>query len=188
MQQQRREGALATRADDPFTVLRQMTSELDRFFDDWPFGGRLRQRGSVHQHMASWTPRIDVFERNNRLVTCIDLPGVKKEDVAVEVMDGSLLLSGERKTETEERNDNFFRSEREYGMFRRVIPLPEGVKTDEIKASFKDGVLEVSVPLPERTETRSRRIAIEDHGPGEWTGPSERSARSKTEEPARASR
>ena len=88
-----------------------------------------------------------MFEKDNRLVTRVDLPGMKKEDVSVEVTDGHLALSGERKRETEEKKDNFYRSEREYGSFYRAVPLPEGVKLEDVKATFSDGVLEVSVPL-----------------------------------------
>jgi HSP20 family protein len=147
---------------DPFGLLRQMTSELDRVFDDWPAFrwpslGRLASTEAV-----AWSPKIDVFERDNRLVTRIDLPGMKKEDVSVEVTDGQLALSGERKRETEEKKDNFYRSEREYGSFYRAVPLPKGVKLEDVKATFADGVLEVSVPLPSRAEASARKIQIEE--------------------------
>lgn len=159
----KKSGALApTRGmRDPFALLRQMTAELDRAFDDWPLARRpsFSPTGAAQ---AGWTPRIDVFERDNRLVTRVDLPGMKKEDVSVEVGDGQLALSGERKRETEEKKDNLYRSEREYGSFYRAVPLPEGIKVEDIKATFADGVLEVSVPLPVRTEPSARRIEIED--------------------------
>ena len=95
-----------------------------------------------------------MFEKDNRLVTRVDFPGLKKEDVKVEVTDGHLALSGERKRETEEKKDTFYRSEREYGSFCRTVPLPEGVKLEDIKATFADGVLEVSVPLPARARSQ----------------------------------
>ena len=91
-----------------------------------------------------------------------DLPGVKKEDVKVEVTDGHLAISGERKAEAEEKKENFYRCEREYGSFYRAVPLPEGVKFDEVKATFVDGVLEVSVPLPVKVETEVKKIQIEE--------------------------
>jgi HSP20 family protein len=108
-------------ARDPFGLLRQMTSELDRVFDAsrWPsFLGRWTPEETA------WAPEIDVFERDNRLVTKVDLPGMKKEDVKVEVTDGHLAISGERKRETEEKNDQFYRCEREYGSFYRAVPRP----------------------------------------------------------------
>jgi HSP20 family protein len=138
-----------------------MTSELDRAFDDWPsFRWPAFARRSAG--IEAWSPRIEVLERDNRLVTRVDLPGMKKEDVTVEVTDGQLTLSGERKRETEEKKDNFYRSEREYGSFYRTVPLPEGVKLDDVKASFADGVLEVSVPLPAKPKANVTKVKVED--------------------------
>ena len=149
---------------DPFALLRQMTSELDRAFEDWP-SLRWPSFGLLSTRAGAWSPKIDVFERDNRLVTRVDLPGMKKEDVSVEVTDGHLTLSGERKRETEEKKENFYRSEREYGSFYRAVPLPQGVKLEDVKASFSDGVLEVSVPLPARPETPVRKVQIEEPKP-----------------------
>ncbi|MCC7416769.1 MAG: Hsp20/alpha crystallin family protein [Acidobacteria bacterium] len=147
---------------DPFAALRKMTSELDRVFDDWPSFGWPSLRSVAGRPPAAWSPKIDVFEKNGRLVTKIDLPGVKKEDVSVEVADGQLALSGERKHEAEEKTDDFYRTEREYGSFYRRVPLPDGVNVDDVKATFADGVLEVSVPMPARAEARARKVQIEE--------------------------
>jgi HSP20 family protein len=103
-----------------------------------------------------------VFEKDNRLVTKIDLPGTKKGDVKVEVTEGQLVISGERKHEAEEKREDFYRCEREYGSFYRSVPLPEGVKLDDVKATFADGVLEVSVPMPARAEPRMRKVEIQE--------------------------
>ena len=147
---------------DPFSLWRQMTSEFDRVFDDWPSLRRPFFGGASTAAPAAWSPKVDVFERNHHLVTRVDLPGVRKEDVSVEVADGHLALSGERKRESEEQKDNFYRREREYGSFYRLVPLPEGVKLEDVKASFADGVLEVSVPLPSLAETNVRKVQIEE--------------------------
>jgi HSP20 family protein len=144
---------------DPFALLRKMTSELDRAFEDWP---SLRWPSFGVTPQFGWSPKIDVFERDNRLVTRVDLPGMKKEDVSVEVTDGHLALSGERRRETEEKKDNYYRSEREYGSFYRAVPLPDGVKLEDVKATFTDGVLEVSVPLPAGTAATVRKVQIEE--------------------------
>lgn len=147
-------------ARDPFSLLRQMTAELDRVFDDW---SSFRPSSLfASSGAATWSPKIEVVEKDNRLVTRVDLPGVRKEDVSVEVADGRLALAGERKRETEERKDGFYRSEREYGSFYRSVPLPDGVKLEDVKATFADGVLEVSVPLPARAEVKPRKVQIED--------------------------
>jgi HSP20 family protein len=149
---------------DPFALLRQMTSELDRVFEQ-PFGRAFRWpslRTFALPDGESWAPQIDVLERDNRLVTRVDLPGLKKEDVKVEVTDGHLAISGERKSETEEEKDNVYRCERSYGSFYRAVPLPDGAKLEDVKATFADGVLEVSVPLPAKAEAKPRAVKIEE--------------------------
>lgn len=147
---------------DPFGLMREMTSDLDRWFGEpgrqflrWP----LRRRATEE---FGWYPGVDVFEKDNRLVTRIDLPGMKKEDVKVEVSDGQLAISGERKREVEEKEKDFYRCEREYGSFHRSVPLPAGANVDDVKATFTDGVLEVSVPLPARPETKVRKVEIQE--------------------------
>ena len=148
---------------DPFALMREMRAEFDRFFDkpgwpalEWPTS--LFRKGAE----AAWKPEVDVFEKDNRLITKIDLPGLKKEDVKVEVTDGHLAISGERKREEEEKGEQFYRCEREYGGFYRAVPLPAGVKLEDVKATFADGVLEVSILLPAKPEAQVRTIAIEE--------------------------
>lgn len=146
---------------DPFTLFRQMTYELDRVFEQssaatrWPLFRRPLAEGI-------WAPEIDVFERDNRLITKVDLPGLKKEDVKVEVSDGYLSISGARKGEIEETEDNVYRRERSYGSFYRAVPLPDGAKLEDVHATFADGVLEVSVPLPATAQTRARTVQIRE--------------------------
>lgn len=143
---------------DPFALLRRMAAEFDRAFDD-PFVPAFR---FTPAEGATWLPKVDVFEKDNRLVTRVDLPGVKKEEVKVEVGDGYLTLSDERKFEKEEKHDNVYRTEREYGSFHRAVPLPKGVKLEDVKATFADGVLEVSLPLPVRAEAKVRQVEIQE--------------------------
>jgi HSP20 family protein len=151
---------LARRAPaTPFGLLRQMTAELDRMFDE-PFAFA---PGPVFPEASMWAPKVDVFEKENKLVTRVDLPGLKKEDVKVEVENGYLTLSGERKTETTQDKNNVYRAEREYGTFYRAVPLPEGVKVEDIKATFTNGVLEVTLPLPPAAvEAKAFRIEVKD--------------------------
>ena len=145
-------------AVDPFGMLRHMTKEFDRLFDEGGF--RVPLFGKTAK--AAWTPGIDVFEKDNTLVTKIDLPGMKKEDIKVEIADGFLAISGERKTEAEEKKDDYYRCEREYGSFYRSVPLPDGAKVEDIKAMFADGVLEVTVPLPPKAVATPRTVKIEE--------------------------
>jgi HSP20 family protein len=160
-------------APDPFALLRQMTAELDHVFNEPPWGSfRWPSFGMpALPEAAAWAPRVDVFEKDNRLITRVDLPGVKKEDVSVEVTDGHLALSGERKRESEEKKDNVYRTEREYGSFYRAVPLPDGVTLENVKATFADGVLEVSVPLPARPQVKARKVEIEAPAKGAKTVP-----------------
>ena len=145
---------------DPMAFVRRMSSELDRIVDEWPFL-RPHRPGVGATDSPSWSPRIDVFEKDNRLVTRVDLPGVKREDVSVEVTGRHLALSGTRHEEAEDKKGNYYRTEREYGSFYRAVPLPDGVKADDVKATFANGVLEVSVPLPPKTESSVRKIPID---------------------------
>jgi HSP20 family protein len=157
----KKETALAP-AGDPFALLRQMTSEFDRAFEGWPSFRWPAFRAWPALEAAAWFPKIEVFEKDGRLVTKVDLPGMKKEDVTVEVTDGHLAISGERKRETEEKREHVYRSERDYGSFYRAVPLPEGAKLEDVKATFTDGVLEVSVPLPAEAEAKPRTIEIQE--------------------------
>jgi HSP20 family protein len=162
----RNETALVSGRDtrNPLTVLRQMTSELDRMFEEpfWPSFRWPSVRALARADVPQWMPKIDVFEREQHLIVRADLPGMKKDDVKVEVTDGYLAISGERKRETEDRTDGVYRAEREYGSFYRAIPLPDGVAAQDVKATFSDGVLEISLPLPARQEPQPHRVAIEE--------------------------
>jgi len=137
-------------ARDPFSLLRQMTAEFDRAFDEPFFGFRWPAVRTAELGGTTWAPRVDVFEREGRLVTKVDLPGMKKEDVTVQVTDGYLALSGERKQETEETKDNVYRSERQYGSFCRTVPLPSQLGTRCGKWRFR------SRPRPARPRRSSK--------------------------------
>lgn len=146
---------------DPFALLRTMTSEFDRFIEEprWPFHFAW-PRGLGEVNAKAWFPEIDVFERDNTLVTKVDLPGLKKEEVKVEVVDGMLTIAGERANEAKEGKDNYYRCERTWGAFTRTVPLPEGVTIKDVKATFANGVLEVTVPLPAKVEAKKHIVEI----------------------------
>jgi HSP20 family protein len=142
---------------------------IDRFFDDFLGYGGLGRGSSLSSGsrdlgrttgQSLWYPQVEVRERDGKLVVCADLPGMRKEDVHVEIRDKALVLEGERQQESEQREEGFYRSERSYGRFHRTIPLPEGVNPEQAQANFKDGVLEITVPLPQRQSPQGRRIEI----------------------------
>jgi HSP20 family protein len=140
----------------PFTVMRRLSEEMDR-----AFSGIWSRPGSMDVASSTWAPAVDVTERDGKLVVSADLPGLHKDEVKVEVTDENLIIHGERKREEEERREGFHRTERRYGSFYRVIPLPQGANADQARAQFKDGVLEVSIPVPQE-QRRSRQIQIEE--------------------------
>jgi HSP20 family protein len=142
-------------SSSPFELMRRFSEEMDRAFGGW---GLSRGRGGGGE-MAIWSPAVEVFERDNNLVVRADLPGLGKEDVKVDMTDEGLVIQGERKREREEKGEGWYRSERSYGQFYRLIPLPEGANAEQAKAKFENGVLEVSVPIPE-AQRRRRNIPI----------------------------
>ena len=111
-----------------------------------------------------FNPRIDIFEKNGKLVLRADLPGMTKDDVKVEITDQAITIDGERKHEHEEHDEGVYRSERGYGRFHREIPLPEGAKPETATANFKNGVLEISLEAPQHKE-KARRLDIQGEGP-----------------------
>ena len=146
---------------EPAAWLRRAFREFDRFFDErgLPFFG-LRPR---EYSEFPWTPELEVFERDNQLIARLDLPGLTKEDVKVEVGEAGLTIWGERKEERKEERPGWYKSERAYGKFYRVIPLPEGVKAAAITATFIDGVLEVTIPVPAKAAAPPNyKVPIED--------------------------
>lgn len=136
--------------NNPFAMLRHLNEEMDRVFP----------RGYSSQGQSDWTPAIDISERNNELQICADLPGVDQKDVKIEVENGMLSISGERKQEREEDSGGVHRMERTYGSFYRSVQLPDGVNLDNARAQFNNGELKISVPLPKK-EQQSRQIPIQ---------------------------
>jgi HSP20 family protein len=143
---------------DPFSAF--WRDPFGSFWND-PFS--LFQRGPRRAGMGiqgPWTPQIETFQRGDQFVVRADLPGMKKDDVNIELTDDSLIIEGERREEREEDREGFYRSERSYGSFYRAVPLPEGAIPESAKASFNNGVLEVTIQAPPREVSRKRRVEI----------------------------
>jgi HSP20 family protein len=149
---------------DPFSSMRQLSNQMDRWFFGDLFGrGLWPARGTRETSGAGfWSPQIETFQRGDQFVVRADLPGLRKEDVSVEVAGDSVILQGERREEQEESREGYYRSERSYGSFHRVVPLPEGTIAESAKASFKDGVLEVIMQAPPKEVSRGRKIEISE--------------------------
>jgi HSP20 family protein len=167
----RRESHLPTNFGSPLSLMRRFGEEMNRLFEDfglrqgfWPDLGR--EFGRLTNYQGSpWSPQVEVFERDDQLVVRADLPGMRKDDVDVEITDDAIVIKGERTQEYEGREEGFYRSERSYGKFYRSIPLPEGIDPEEANATFRDGVLEITMPAPERSQKR-RRLEVREASTG----------------------
>jgi HSP20 family protein len=135
------------------------TRDVDRLFDAF-FGGERESR--------RWVPAMDLVEAEDHFVLKADLPGLSEGDVSIEVQDGTLTISGERKAEHEASERGWYRIERAFGSFSRSMTLPDGVNPDGISAEFDRGVLEVRIPKPE--ERKPRRVQIKAGASGENGG------------------
>lgn len=139
---------------NPFAVMREFTKEIDRAFST-SSGGEFMPQG--------WAPAVEVTEENGSVVVTAELPGIKTEDVKVEVTDETLTIQGERKQERKEEKQGVYRSERSYGRFYRSILLPDGARADQIKAEMNNGILEIKLPLAE-AKWNSRQIPVSGSG------------------------
>ena len=139
---------------EPLRELSSLQTEMNRLFNTAFDGG-----GSVQRGLRRWVPPVDLVEAKDEFVLRADLPGMTEQDVNVELEDSVLTISGERKAESEERDEGFYRIERAFGQFSRSLTLPKGVDPAGITASFNNGVLEVRVPKPE--QSLPRRIEIQ---------------------------
>jgi HSP20 family protein len=147
----------------PFAWMRQMQDQLDRAFNGlWSGSGTSSWTPDPMSGPSDWSPAIDVFQRGNDLVIRADIPGLTKDDITVDIADDQLTIRGERRYDHEEERDGVFRSERSYGSFCRVVPLPQGAIADSAKATFNSGVLEIVVQAPSFDVRRGRRIEIKE--------------------------
>ena len=151
---------------NPFGMMRRFTENMERLFTDFEefrFPNFFKDFAPFRMEYgtAKWVPQIEVVQNNGQLLVRADLPGLTKEDVNVELTDDILTISGERKEEKEEKRDGYYRSERSYGSFYRKIPLPEGAKTEDAAATFRNGVLEITMPVP-KVETSTRKLEIKE--------------------------
>ena len=141
----------------PFRDMVSIQDEMNRLFDDF-FGRPLIKTEWTE---GVWTPTVDVSEDKDNVVIKAEMPGMKKDEVRISVQDNVITLKGEKKQEKEEKEANYHRIERSYGSFCRSFQLPTSVKTDKIKANYKDGVLSVTLPKTEEVKPKEIPISIE---------------------------
>ena len=142
----------------PWRPLREMEALERRFGDifDWPAMPALWRHFSGRE--GGWVPSIEVYEKEGGFVVKAELPGMKEEDIEVSVSDGTLTLKGERKAESEVKEEDYYCCERSYGSFLRSVALPSTVDAEKIGATYEDGVLEVS--LPKVAEVKPKKVSV----------------------------
>jgi HSP20 family protein len=149
--------ALRRRELDPFAQFRR---EMDNMFEgmlgDWTGPMNLLDR-----KLGNWMPRIDVRETAKEIRVTAELPGMEEKDLEVSLLDGALSIKGEKSEEHEEEKGDVHRSERQYGMFQRTIPLPSEVDVEKVNARFKKGVLKITLPKTKEAQSNRRVIQIE---------------------------
>ena len=164
-----RTGTGLSNGGSPFSLMQRMADDMDQLFEQFGFGGMGLGRGSMSGtdlwsstsgDRSLWSPQIETFRRGDQIVIRADVPGVKKDDIHVNVENDMLTISGERHDEHEDQREGYYRSERSYGQFYRAVPLPEGVDAEQCNASFKDGVLEVTLPAPRENSQGAKRIPV----------------------------
>jgi HSP20 family protein len=132
-----------------------MQREINRLFDGF-FQGGLQDDGTVFT--SAWNPAVDIAEQDNDYVVRMELPGVGKDDVKITMRENILTVKGEKKKEKESKGSSFHRVERSYGSFERSFTLPSAVKADSIDASYRDGIL--SITLPKAEEAKPKQIEV----------------------------
>jgi HSP20 family protein len=155
----------------PFNMMRRFMDDMDRLFEGFSGFGKtpffenppaFPEWSEFEKTM--WAPQIEVMKHDNEMTVRVDLPGMKREEINVEIADGALTLSGERKEETEEKKEGFYHSERSYGSFYRSIPVPDSVKPENATAKFENGVLEVKITVPAALSSE-RKVEIQAGAP-----------------------
>ena len=157
----------------PFSVMRRISDEMDRFFENFGMGrgfpgfeqGGFGEGQPTQNVPSMWSPHIDVCERNGKLLIQADLPGIKRDDINVQIDQDAIVIQGQRHQQQTSNQGGYYRSERSYGSFYRSIPLPEGTNAESASASFRDGVLEIELDMP-RPQQRGRTLEIRDASAG----------------------
>jgi HSP20 family protein len=148
----------------PFMGVSRWETEMDRMMEDFfgrnrrPWWPSLWSRGGLSDFI---TPAVDIYEEKDDIVVKAELPGMTKDDIEVDISDSHLTLRGEKKKEEKIEEEGYFSCERSYGAFHRSVELPKGVQSDKVKASFKNGILEIRLPKTEEAKTKEITVKID---------------------------
>jgi HSP20 family protein len=136
-----------------FGRLTDLRDEIDRLFES-----PLAEWTRTSNLLSGWTPALDLYEDKDNLFVKVELPGMKREEIEVSLHEGSLSISGERKSEQKHEDADVYRAERFFGRFQRTVTLPTAVAADRVKAQYKDGIL--SITLPKTEEAKPKHIDV----------------------------
>lgn len=142
---------------DPFREMSALQERMNRLFSDVRAQAPVRGEEIVQ---GAWIPAVDIFETNEAIVLKAELPGITAQDISVEVKDNTLTLKGEKKFEKEVKEENYHRVERSYGSFQRAFTLPGTIHQEKVKAKFKDGILEITLPKVEEDKPKQVKVEI----------------------------
>ena len=148
----------------PFMDLSRWERDMERMMGDF-FGRRMRpwwpERWLRTEPMEIGVPAVDLYEEKDEIVVKAELPGIDKDGIEVNLSDHHLIIKGEKKKEEEVKEENYYRSERSYGSFLRALELPTDVHADKVKASFKNGILEVRLPKTEEAKAKEIKVKVD---------------------------
>ncbi|HBA56073.1 Hsp20/alpha crystallin family protein [Syntrophorhabdus aromaticivorans] len=133
-----------------------LRDEMDKLFEDF-FG----KAGFPSIAEGAWVPPVDIHETKKDVVVVVDIPGLDPKDVAISILEDRLTVKGERKKEEETKDADYYRSERVYGSFQRILQLPSEVVGDKAKASYKDGVLKVTIPKSQKSVPKEVKVEVQ---------------------------
>jgi len=143
---------------DPFQTVSELQEKINQVFEE-SFGG---SPNDSRDEVPAWKPRVDIYSKKGAIVIATDLPGVRRQDVAVEIRDNIITISGEKKLESKPEDEQYLRKERPFGIFSRAFTLEAPIDAREVRARFKNGVLTVDIPKPTREQPRKIEVSIDE--------------------------
>lgn len=160
----KREAAGALLARDPFNAFRE---DIDRFFSDYDnwswrrlFGRSPFSQTPIAAELSFYAPAIDIAEKKDAFEITAEVPGMEEKDIEVKLSNGGIFIKGEKKSDREEKDKNYYLSERSYGSFDRYFTLPAGVDAERISASFKNGILTVTLPKTPEAQKHEKTVPV----------------------------
>lgn len=146
---------------DPFGSLARLQDEMNRLFER-SFGTLSSRRVGPQEFISEriWSPVVDVYEDQDNIILRAELPGMKQDEIDIDLTGDTLTIHGERKFADEEHRDNYVRVERAYGEFKRSFTIGVPIQADKVKATYKDGILEVTIPKAEEVKPKKVKVGI----------------------------